>query len=258
MDELLAIPLELGTPAQRARLYELISASSQARRRKWKKRRKKKAPNSSSFRSSSGVRPRRCGHGSRSRSSSSGGCGRLREHVRQVSAVAVLQWKVPPSISSTKWWTFQLCYGDRYGCLQVQFSDKVVSLPSVVLQLALLVQRVQKPVEFPQVQFMDKVVFLPGIVPDRPPCRFDWCSSWRRRSSSSLSWCKGRSPWSRLFQQTTEISPLQYIDEVIDALVLALIVQTVQLHVEVPQVQYLDKDVLMPVIARVRCDVLWW
>ena len=31
---------------------------------------------------------------------------------------------------------------------------------------------------------------------------------------------------------------------------LALMVQTVQMPVEVPQVQYLDKDVLMPVIAR--------
>ena len=31
---------------------------------------------------------------------------------------------------------------------------------------------------------------------------------------------------------------------------LALVVQTVQMPVEVPQVQYLDKDVLMPVIAR--------
>ena len=122
----------------------------------------------------------------RSRSSSSGGCGRFREHVRQVPAVADLQWKVLRSIFSTKWWTFQLCYGDRYGCLQVQVSDKVVSLP--------------------------------GIVHYRPLCRFHWCSSWRRRSSSSLSWCKGRSPWSRLSQQTTEISPLQYINEVIDAL----------------------------------------
>ena len=160
------------------------------RRRKKKKRRKRKTPKSSSFRSSSGVRPRRCGQGSRSRSSSSGGCGRLREHVRQVPAVADLQWKVPPSISSTKWWTFQLCYGDRYGCLQVQFSDKVVSLPGVVLRLALLVQRVQKLVEFPQVQFLDKVLFLPGIVPYRPLCRLHWCSSWRRRSSSSLSCAK--------------------------------------------------------------------
>ena len=54
---LLAVPMELRTPAQRARLYELISASSQARRRKRKKRRKKKAPKSSSFRSSSCVWP---------------------------------------------------------------------------------------------------------------------------------------------------------------------------------------------------------
>ena len=36
---------------------------------------------------------------------------------------------------------------------------QVVSLPGVVLRLALLVQRVHKPVEFPQVQFLDKVVF---------------------------------------------------------------------------------------------------
>ena len=44
-------------------------------RKKRKKRRKKKTPKSSSFRSSSGVRPRRCGQGSRFRSSSFGGCG---------------------------------------------------------------------------------------------------------------------------------------------------------------------------------------
>ena len=120
------------TETDETRLYP--PSSSSGARRKRKKRRKKKTPKSSSFRSSSGVRPRRCGQGSRSRSSSSGGCGRLREHVRQVPAVADLQWKVPPSISSTKWWTFQLCYGDRYCCLQVQFSDKVVSLPGVVLR----------------------------------------------------------------------------------------------------------------------------
>ena len=82
-------------------------------KRKKKKKRRKKLPKSSSFRSSSGVRPRRCGQGFRSRSSSSGGCGRLCVHARQVPAVAGLQWKVPPSISPTKWWTFQLCYGDR-------------------------------------------------------------------------------------------------------------------------------------------------
>ena len=188
VDELLAIPLELRTPAQRARLYELISASSQARRRKRKKRRKKKAPKSSSFRSSSSVWPRRCGQGSRSRSSSSGGCGRLCVHARQVPAVADLQWKVPPSITSTKWWTFRLCYGDMYGCLQVQYSDKVVSLPGVVLRLALMVQRVQKPVEFPQVQFLDKVVFLPVIVQRRP--------SWS--SQCSNLWCfHRRSTWTR-------------------------------------------------------------
>ena len=106
--------------------------------RKRKKRSKRKLP-----KSSSGVRVRRCGQGSRSRSSSSCGCGRLCEHVRHVPAVADLQWKVPPSISSTKWWTFQLCYGDRYGCLQVQFLDNVVFLPGIVQRLALLVLTVQ-------------------------------------------------------------------------------------------------------------------
>ena len=45
---LLDIPLELRTPAQRARLFELISASSQARRRKRKKRRKRRLPRTSS------------------------------------------------------------------------------------------------------------------------------------------------------------------------------------------------------------------
>ena len=51
------------------------SFSSSGKRRKRKKRRKKMTPKSSSFRSSSGVRPRRCGQGSRFRSSLFGGCG---------------------------------------------------------------------------------------------------------------------------------------------------------------------------------------
>ena len=48
VDELLAVPLQLRTPAQRARLFELISASSQATRRKRKKRRKRRLPRTSS------------------------------------------------------------------------------------------------------------------------------------------------------------------------------------------------------------------
>ena len=48
VDVLLDIPLQLRTPAQRARLFELISASSQARRRKRKKRRKRRLPRTSS------------------------------------------------------------------------------------------------------------------------------------------------------------------------------------------------------------------
>ena len=112
---LIRVPQEHRTADQVRRITAASRILSTAQKRKRKKRRKKKTPKSSSFRSSSGVRPWRCGQGSRSRSSSSGGCGRLREHVRLVPAVADLQWKVPPSISSTKWWTFQLCYGDRYG-----------------------------------------------------------------------------------------------------------------------------------------------
>ena len=46
-EELLAVPTQLRTPAQWARLWELIGASSRARRRK-KKRRKRKAPRGSS------------------------------------------------------------------------------------------------------------------------------------------------------------------------------------------------------------------
>ena len=39
---------------------------------------------------------------------------------------------------------------------------------------------------------------------------------------------------------------------------LALMVETVQMPVEVPQVQYLDKDVHMPVIARpLQCRTPW-
>ena len=56
------------------------------RRRKRKKRRKKKTPKSSSFRSSSGVRLRRGGQGSRSRS-----CARPCDHQRQVLAVHVVR-----------------------------------------------------------------------------------------------------------------------------------------------------------------------
>ena len=47
-EELLAIPLQLRTPAQWARLRELISASSQGRRKR-KKKRKKRLPRSSSI-----------------------------------------------------------------------------------------------------------------------------------------------------------------------------------------------------------------
>ena len=39
-----------------------------------------------------------------------------------------------------------------------QFSDKVVFLPVIVQRLALMVQRVQKPVVLPQAQYLDKVV----------------------------------------------------------------------------------------------------
>ena len=49
MEVLFAVPLQLRTPAQRARLGELISASSQARRRKRKKRRKRRTPRTSSL-----------------------------------------------------------------------------------------------------------------------------------------------------------------------------------------------------------------
>ena len=48
-DELLAVPIQLRTPAQWARLWELIGASSQVKRRKRKKRRKRRLPKSSSL-----------------------------------------------------------------------------------------------------------------------------------------------------------------------------------------------------------------
>ena len=145
------------------------------------------------------MRPRRCGQGSRSRSSSSGGCGRLCEHVRQVpgSRRSSVEGAYLPFLRQSGGHSNDATE-TGYGCLQVQFSYKVVSLPGVVLRLALLVQRVQKNLwSSHRCSFLDKVVFLRGIVPDRPPCRFHWCSSWRRRSSSSLSWCKFRSPWSQ-------------------------------------------------------------
>ena len=48
VEVLLAVPIQLRTPAQRARLRELISASSQARKRGRKKRRKRRTPRTSS------------------------------------------------------------------------------------------------------------------------------------------------------------------------------------------------------------------
>ena len=116
------------------------------------------------------------------RGSSSCGCGRLCEHVRHVPAVADLQWKVPPSISSTKWWTFQLCYGDRYGCLQVQFLDNVVFLPGIVQRLALLVLTVQIFALVPQLQFIDG---------RRHPC---FCAVAVTYGPACCSWSGGRCP----------------------------------------------------------------
>ena len=49
MQALFAVPIQLRTPAQLARLRELVSASSQARRRKRKKRRKRRTPRTSSL-----------------------------------------------------------------------------------------------------------------------------------------------------------------------------------------------------------------
>ena len=65
---LLLLPKERETPETQRRLDELHQllyppSSSSGARRKKKKRRKKKTPKSSSFRSSSGVQPRRCGQG---------------------------------------------------------------------------------------------------------------------------------------------------------------------------------------------------
>ena len=58
-----AVPIQLRTPAQWARLRELISASSQARRRKRKKRRKKRLSKSSARHLlPSGIRTRKSGH----------------------------------------------------------------------------------------------------------------------------------------------------------------------------------------------------
>ena len=267
VDELLAIPLGLRTPAQRARLYELISASSQARRRKRKKRRKRKTPKSSSFRSSSGVRPRRCGQGSRSRSSSSGGCGRLREHVRQVPAVADLQWKVPPSISSTKWWTFQLCYGDRYGCLQVQFLDHVVfparycattgplgphsadicagsavAVSSMVVDIPVFAQLllpmvlpVQKTIETPQLQSVRwSMPLLCRSCHAR--CRSDRCSWFRH--------CR------KLWRCRSCSSSIFFLYQVVD---ISVVVQrqfpmVLFRTIEILQLQYTDKVIDVPVV----------
>ena len=86
------------------------SSYSSGKRRKRKKRRKKKTPKSSSFRSSSGVRPAfaRC------RLVVVDVFGNMYDKFQQSD----LQWKVPPSISSTKWWTFLLCVPRRIPTVQ--------------------------------------------------------------------------------------------------------------------------------------------
>ena len=94
VEELFALgnlPTARRTPSVERRIAELAAAidsgdSSAPPRRKRKKRKKKKTPKSSSFPSSSSVRTRRGGQGSRSRS-----CGRPCDHQRQVLAVHVVR-----------------------------------------------------------------------------------------------------------------------------------------------------------------------
>ena len=214
------------------------------RRRKRKKRRKKKTPKSSSFPSSSGVRPRRCGQGSRSRSSSSGGCGRLCEHVRQVPAVADLQWKVPPPISPTKWFTFQLCYGDRYGCLQVQFLDKVVFLPGIVLRLALrppFVPQRQIPMVLPVQNTIElRSCSLPG---GRCPCYAGRAMPvvvlTGAHGSDTAENCGGAA-----------VTVRRFLDQVVDISVVVQrqIPMVLFRTIEILQLQYTDKVIDVPVV----------
>ena len=50
---------------------------------------------------------------------------------------------------------------------QVQFLVWDVDMPAVGQSLALMVQTVQMPVEVPQVQYLDKDVLMLAVVPDR-------------------------------------------------------------------------------------------
>ena len=114
-------------------------------------------------------------------------------------------------------------------------------------------------------QFLDRVVDISVMLRDM----YAQCSTvlfWiltcpllcMSRSSTTLSWCRGRFPWSR--QQTTEIPQLQYIDQVL----VVLVVQVQQIRamswetVEIPQLQleFSWTGCCSPVVCNNRC--LWW
>ena len=89
---------------------------------------------------------------------------RLRDHARQVPAVADQQWMVPLSSSSTEWWILPLCYRDRYAqCQTVLFFGLVIDMPAVVhVKVVDITVVAQRP--FPMVQFSRPLRF-PSCVP---------------------------------------------------------------------------------------------
>ena len=86
----------------------------------------------------------------------------------------------------------------------------------------------------------------------REECRKLWrfrsCSS-LTRSSTSLSWRRGRSPWTRLLRRPQRFQ-LQLFDKVIDVPVVLVVqvprVQVVEETVEIPQLQLVEKIVVIP------------
>ena len=88
---------------------------------------------------------------------------------------------------------------------QLQFIGRVVDIPVVHHRQVPTVQTLQKTVGIPQVQFLDNVVDVPVVVQRhmptvltcRKPLKFRSCRS-STRLSTSLSWGRSRSQWSKL------------------------------------------------------------
>ena len=167
----------------------------------------------------------------------------------------------------------------RLCCMEWQIGVDSRRFP--VVQLVLVSQETLQSVEIPQAQFWDKV-FMPVVQSQAqfldkvfmpvefPQARFSRLNSTTLRSSlqsSIIAWAVWYVVnYAVLGPDSQDINGLYAAGQFSDKVVflpgvgqrLALIVQTVLKPVEVPQVQYLDKDVLMHVIARpLQCRNLW-